>query len=188
MGVDKRFQIDWNDERVALLRTRWNEGHSASVIANEIGCGVSRSAVLGKVDRLKLSKRKNRSPSDEPRKSRQPIVRKNYSKRGYSAWSTVPEVEPEPFVIDDTADADIPLSRRRTLLQLNSETCRWPVGDPGTPDFFFCGAEPLRGHPYCAGHCLRAYNVRQRISDAERERRSYLGKMMTARNNAKRMA
>lgn len=36
-------------------------------------------------------------------------------------------------------------------------TCQWPIGDPGTPDFHFCGATPLSGKPYCAEHAAVAY-------------------------------
>ncbi|MCP1230252.1 GcrA family cell cycle regulator [Acetobacter indonesiensis] len=36
-------------------------------------------------------------------------------------------------------------------------TCCWPIGDPGTPGFHFCGAVPLPGKPYCAEHAQIAY-------------------------------
>ena len=46
----------WTDERVALLKKLWMEGLSASQIAAELGEGVTRNAVIGKVHRLKLYK------------------------------------------------------------------------------------------------------------------------------------
>jgi hypothetical protein len=49
------------------------------------------------------------------------------------------------------------------LLELTDDTCRWPVGDPCAADFFFCGAPPLPGKPYCAAHCARA----ERVDEAE---------------------
>lgn len=36
-------------------------------------------------------------------------------------------------------------------------SCCWPLGDPGTPGFHFCGATPLPGKPYCAEHAALAY-------------------------------
>ncbi|MBO1359078.1 GcrA cell cycle regulator [Acetobacter sacchari] len=42
-------------------------------------------------------------------------------------------------------------SRRR------GPSCCWPLGDPGTPGFRFCGAAPLAGKPYCAEHASLAY-------------------------------
>lgn len=36
-------------------------------------------------------------------------------------------------------------------------SCCWPLGDPGTPGFHFCGAKPVPGKPYCAEHAQLAY-------------------------------
>ena len=47
----------WTDERVETLKKLWMEGLSASQIAGELGQGVTRNAVIGKVHRLKLSAR-----------------------------------------------------------------------------------------------------------------------------------
>ena len=61
--------------------------------------------------------------------------------------------KPEPELIENI----IPLGQRRTLLELNEDTCRWPIGDPATPEFFFCGGKPLGGLPYCNFHSRAAY-------------------------------
>ena len=47
----------WTFERVELLITLWKSGNSASQIAHELGEGVSRNAVIGKIHRLGLSER-----------------------------------------------------------------------------------------------------------------------------------
>ena len=65
-------------------------------------------------------------------------------------------IKVKPYVDDPGLDADIPLAQRRSLLELASDNCRWPVGDPSTGDFFFCGAHCLQGTPYCAAHEARA--------------------------------
>jgi GcrA cell cycle regulator len=62
-----------------------------------------------------------------------------------------------PYVDDPSVDADVPHWQRCSFLDLSSSTCRWPVGDPARPDFFFCGAAPLEGKPYCGAHWTRAY-------------------------------
>ncbi len=36
-------------------------------------------------------------------------------------------------------------------------TCCWPLGEPGTKEFRFCGGEPTPGKPYCAEHAAVAY-------------------------------
>ena len=39
----------------------------------------------------------------------------------------------------------------------NLKTERWPMGDPGTDDFFFCGHEPKENGSYCEYHASIAY-------------------------------
>ena len=46
----------WTDQRVEQLKTLWNEGKSASQIADLLG-DVTRNAVIGKAHRLGLSSR-----------------------------------------------------------------------------------------------------------------------------------
>jgi GcrA cell cycle regulator len=79
-------------------------------------------------------------------------------------------VKAKPYVERPGRDARIPITQRRSLLELDSETCRWPVHDPAGPDFFFCGARSAAGRPYCAAHCRRAYRVGDRTSAARNRR------------------
>lgn len=45
----------WTQARINLLKRLWPEGRSAETIALELGGGLTRNAVLGKVARLGLS-------------------------------------------------------------------------------------------------------------------------------------
>ena len=56
------------------------------------------------------------------------------------------------------AELFIPVEKRLTLLQLNEHTCKWPIGDPLLPDFYFCGGHSDEGKPYCEFHSRRAYH------------------------------
>src|ERR1700682_3161483 len=51
--------MSWTNERIELLQKLWLEGWSASRIARELACGITRNAVIGKVYRLRLSGRVN---------------------------------------------------------------------------------------------------------------------------------
>ena len=150
--------MSWNDERVELLKKLWNDGLSASQIAAELG-GITRNAVIGKVHRLGLSGRA-KSPSStvpRPRKPRAPshMLRIGRATRGNTALAPIYEldIEPEPELIENI----IPIGQRCNLLELNEEKCRWPIGDPGTPEFFFCGGRSIEGLPYCGYHSRVAY-------------------------------
>ena len=164
----------WTDERVELLKKLWTDGLSASQIAAELG-GITRNAVIGKVHRLGLSGRA-KSPSSSaprPRKPRAPghMMRlPRPSMRGNTALAPIYEtdLEAEPELIENI----IPIGQRCTLLELNESKCRWPIGDPGTAEFFFCGGPPLEGVPYCSYHSRVAY---QPASDRRRDRRPMRG-------------
>src|SRR6201997_52736 len=151
--------MSWTDERVELLKKLWSDGLSASQIAAELG-GITRNAVIGKVHRLGLSGRakSTSSASPRPRKARSPshmlrIGRASIRGNTALAHAYEFEVEAEPELIDNI----IPIGQRRTILELSEQTCRWPVGDPGSVDFFFCGGNTVAGLPYCAYHSRVAY-------------------------------
>ena len=41
---------------------------------------------------------------------------------------------------------------RLSLMELTERTCKWPIGDPATPEFWFCGLPSQAGKPYCEAH------------------------------------
>jgi GcrA cell cycle regulator len=48
-------------------------------------------------------------------------------------------------------------AKRLSLMQLTERTCKWPVGDPATEDFWFCGLPSAPGKPYCDTHVSVAF-------------------------------
>ena len=161
--------MSWTDERVEMLKKLWADGLSASQIAAELG-GITRNAVIGKVHRLGLSGRA-KSPSSAAPRARKPRTHSHMMRvarpamRGNTALAHADEyeVESEPELVDNV----IPIGQRRTLLELTESTCRWPIGDPGSTDFFFCGGQSLTNLPYCAYHSRVAYQP----ANARRDRR-----------------
>ena len=51
----------------------------------------------------------------------------------------------------------VPLSKQVTLMELREAMCRFPLGDPTTPEFRYCGAQAITDRPYCAHHAQIAY-------------------------------
>jgi GcrA cell cycle regulator len=156
----------WSAERVAHLKARLLQGATARQISRELGHGISRCAVLGKVNRLRLDElllpdARERGAVGRVRPRRKPVelVAPGLARqpRLQPGWV----VNARPYVDEAGVDADIPLPQRRSFLELDSCTCRWPVGDPALPDFFFCGGELLRGKSYCAAHYARAYRPQE---------------------------
>ena len=163
--------LTWSDDRVEQLKKLWEAGLSASQIAAELG-NVTRNAVIGKVHRLGLSGRAKSPSSAAPRQRKaRPAQHMMRVSRPVSRGNTAlahafeVEVEPDPIAYDNV----VPMSQRLSLLELNEATCHWPVGDPSSPEFFFCGGKALTGLPYCAHHSRVAY---QPAADRRRHRPS----------------
>jgi GcrA cell cycle regulator len=58
-------------------------------------------------------------------------------------------------------------ARKLTLMELTEKTCKWPVGDPATDNFWFCGLPVQQGKPYCEAHVGVAFQP----MSARRDRR-----------------
>src|ERR1700710_1989294 len=151
--------LTWTDDRVEQLKKLWESGLSASQIAAELG-SVTRNAVIGKVHRLGLSGRAKSPSSAVPRQRKvrpaQHMMRVNRPvSRGNTALAHAFEVEmePDPIAFDNV----VPMGQRRTLLELNEAAGHWPIGDPSSTEFFFCGGKALQSLPYCAHHSRIAY-------------------------------
>jgi len=166
--------MSWTDERVESLKKLWSDGLSASQIAAELG-GITRNAVIGKVHRLGLSGRAKAPSSATPRprkprttshmfRSMRPATRGNTALATHAVAAYEMEIEPEPEPIENI----IPIGQRCSILELTDDKCHWPIGDPGQPDFFFCGGNASAGLPYCAYHARVAY---QPANDRRRDRR-----------------
>lgn len=164
--------MGWTEERVDLLKKLWMEGLSASQIAAELGEGVTRNAVIGKVHRLKLSGRaKPATSSARPRNVNRAPRRSGGSSGGNTgakrrlvtnvvgATALKPtEVEEHETLPNQQAELFIPPEERIGLLSLTEKTCKWPIGDPLMPEFHFCGRDSEETGPYCEFHSKRAYH------------------------------
>ncbi|HEY0214040.1 MAG TPA: GcrA family cell cycle regulator [Paenirhodobacter sp.] len=58
-------------------------------------------------------------------------------------------------------------SRKISLMDLTERTCKWPIGDPATENFYFCGLPSQPGKPYCEAHVSVAFQP----MSARRDRR-----------------
>ncbi|RFB78606.1 GcrA family cell cycle regulator [Methylovirgula sp. 4M-Z18] len=173
--------MSWTDERVEYLKKLWTDGLSASQIAGELGQGITRNAVIGKVHRLGLAGREKAAaapthaaprPRVRPAAPRAPVHRSSTVSVGNTALAVtadlVPVIAPRPI-----EDIVIPMSERVTLMELRESMCRWPLGDPTTSEFRFCGSKTPGVGAYCAHHSRIAYQPPQdRRRERERERRA----------------
>ncbi len=134
----------WTDTKKEELRMAWEEGLPASTIAEKLGEGVSRNAVIGKAHRMGLPAR----PS--PVKGADSEAVEGDSEAGGGVPKPRAPAKPRVKV------ARVQLT---SLLELSEKICKWPIGHPGDSDFHFCGKPSQTGFPYCGEHCAVAYQA-----------------------------
>ncbi len=103
----------WTREQIELLKHLWNEGLTAAAIATQLG-GVSRSAVLGKVHRLRL--RTDKAAAASPAKAKS---------AGERCAETAPARRRRKRRKLPVAPAAV--RQHKTLFELTNKTCRWIV-------------------------------------------------------------
>ena len=165
-----RISPAWTEERIDQLKALVADRLSASQIAEQLGSGLSRNAVIGKAHRMglclrtpaeclayprvslakpaKLAKPPQRMMAKlRPRPARTPLW---VSRREAAAKS-----EPKPLPRSPIPGTPLHLP----LLALKAHHCRWPYGDG---PFTFCGCTHIEGSPYCESHDADAYTGRAR--------------------------
>lgn len=145
--------LAWDDERIARLKELRADGWTFGQIAKDLR--VTRSALIGKAHRIGMCERKPKPPTMArlPRRepARKPAVLRPIAFRG-------PPIAAVPLpraTADDIA--------RVSLIDLEPNHCRWPVGEPTAG---FCGCDRIEGLPYCAAHSARAFRTEALVSRA----------------------
>ncbi|MBV1925571.1 MAG: GcrA cell cycle regulator [Rhodobacteraceae bacterium] len=189
--------MSWTDERVETLKKLWGEGQSASQIAKELGGVTRNAVIgkvhrLGLSNRATAAGAKAEpkakpapKPKAEPRPSpkteaARPITPNSPAAGGrpniparkqiIPAGQPLPpqpsanEISPEALAKVNEVEKG---SKKISLMELTERTCKWPVGDPATEDFWFCGLPVKSGKPYCEAHVGVAFQP----MSARRDRR-----------------
>ena len=149
--------MGWTDERVTTMKKLWLDGLSASQVAKQLG-GVTRNAVISKVHRLGLS---GRAAPSQPSRPAFHASRSNLAPQPRaSRVGSTQRNKPKKFVapVKDLSDTEGGYVERleepgtATMLTLGAHMCKWPIGDPSSEKFTFCGRRVGEDGPYCTGH------------------------------------
>ena len=190
--------MSWTDERVELLKKMWGEGQSASQIAKELGgvtrnavigkvhrLGLSnRNGGGGTTKAEPKAKAKPAAKTEAKPKAASKPAAKPEQKPEAAAPATTPArkqiipagqpLPPQPSAneIDPEALAKVSeiekKAKKLSLMELTERTCKWPVGDPATEDFWFCGLPVQSGKPYCEAHVGVAFQPMSSRRDRKR--------------------
>ena len=145
--------MGWTLEKVSKLKQLWGKGNTAGQIATIIG-GVTRNAVIGKAYRLNLAaksvQKKNNFNQVSQHQEHAPQPERKTRKSRFKSLLLDKSFEPE---------------NPKSLEELHDEICRWPIGHPNEPDFYFCGRKSMKDFSYCKLHVLYAFQPKNKKED-----------------------
>ena len=148
--------MSWTYERVEKLKKLWDEGHTASRIAAELG-EVTRNAVIGKAHRLGLSGRMA-------------------SKKSTGGISIIRKKKVNLYknqkIVDISPAIDEPMNPTM-FSDIKDGLCRWPLGEPDEIDFKFCGRSTKEGIVYCQAHYKQAYQPLSKVRERRKLKRKF---------------
>ncbi|MFV0627425.1 MAG: GcrA family cell cycle regulator [Alphaproteobacteria bacterium] len=178
--------MPWTDEVVEELKRLWLSGLTTSEIAKKLGVSknsivgkVHRLGLSGRPSPIKkkeeVAKKETKvatpvatkAPTKENEKTTETVVEKTAEKpiekttakeKIKENKTTAIEVEKEEFIAPIESSTH-PKSKDGLirLVDLDSHTCRWPIGDPKDEKFHFCGKKVRIGQTYCEEHSETAY-------------------------------
>lgn len=185
----------WDSMMLKKLKVLAGKGLSTSEIGKRLG--VSKNAVIGKLNRLgwnskaggapvgveikgkkKTAKKiaKSKTGAVAPKGRNKTAIKTNTKKTIKAHKKITPAKKPtsakkakitakpkvEKKVATKTSSKSLAMHQRiiqhsLEMANLKPNFCRWPIGDPDSEDFHFCGAPVFVGKPYCYEHCKQAY-------------------------------
>lgn len=141
----------WSGQLKAEVAKLWQDGLSAKQISERIGGGKSRNAVIGVLHRMGVSQR---GVASTPRTTKPKAPPKARERKAYKVVKAIAEDRAPRAVVVPRAEPP----GSATVLTLGAHMCKWPIGDPASDGFTFCGGLRERGS-YCARHARFAYRA-----------------------------
>lgn len=174
----------WSRERIATLLRYAREGKSAAEIGREFG--LTRSAVLGKLFRIRAKEGEDVAPrialgrpklaAIPPKPKTAPEVPKEKASRESqrqiyairnlvkkhmksAGFNPTPGVSVKPTKMKKTKwdDVDPKTPGLVRMTDLKKGMCKWPLNNALQGEFYFCGAQTEVDKPYCKEHHVIAY-------------------------------
>jgi GcrA cell cycle regulator len=150
-------EFNWTPWAISELTRMWAEGLTGGEIGKRLG--ISKSAAVAKAHRLNLPGRaspiRRLTPQERKLRDEQAEMRRTRLHQPKRAYDSAPKLESRA-TRPTTNPAKVEYYRG---MGLSGSSCQWPLGEPRTEEFHFCGADAVNGKPYCPEHCADAYVI-----------------------------
>ena len=146
----------WTFRALATLARMAREGSNSTQIAAELGNGLTRNAVLGKIHRLRG--KGTSLPTSAATPALKPKAKPKPKPKLFAPVALTPR--PATLTPYDAIDPLTPGLLR--MLDLQAHNCRWPLNSAMQGEYYFCGAQVAPDRPYCPAHVAVAYDFRNK--------------------------
>ncbi|MDR0967973.1 MAG: GcrA family cell cycle regulator [Rickettsiales bacterium] len=163
--------ISWTPAILNKMKTLMERGLSTAEIGKKIG--MSKNAVVGKLNRLGWN------PKATGADVKKTSAKKEIKIRVKAPKKTPVKKTPAQIAITKKANSKVAaapakkkVSDKKNMAQhqnmidhvmdmamLRGDQCRWPIGNPDSDNFHFCGEKVFPGKPYCYEHCRASYQM-----------------------------
>ena len=159
--IGKRLGLSKNAVVGKLNRLGWNS--KSGTVSAAAKSGKKSEKVSAKKTAVKVTPKKSITKSTA--KGKAPVKKVSAKKSTTNAIKKVSGAKTiKPKVAKSTRSAPKNLAIHQRIIQhslemanLKPNQCRWPIGDPDSENFHFCGKQVFTGKPYCYEHCRLAY-------------------------------
>jgi GcrA cell cycle regulator len=149
----------WSAGMIAKLKSLFEKGLSTSEIGKRLG--LTKNAVVGKINRLGLNmagaSSSAKTAAKKAKKAAAPVRPSKVVKKPAGVKKSASKKEIAKNRTESRRKTERIIQHSAQLMALRADQCRWPVGDPDSDDFHFCGEKCFTGKPYCFEHCKVAY-------------------------------
>ena len=144
--------MSWTPDQVSKLKELYGKGNTAGQIAAIIG--KTRNSIIGKGFRLKLSAKSIPKNNNLKHVSQR---KENTTQSGRKTRKS----KFKSLLLDKNFEPENP----KSLEELHDNICRWPIGHPNEPNFYFCGRKSMKDFSYCKLHVLYAFQPKNKKED-----------------------
>ncbi len=162
--VGKLNRLGWNLKATTGSAVRKTSASGASV-AKKPATKKSKLPISKKIAPVKpvvMPKVKPVKKSASKKSVEKPVKESKTAKRPVAPEKST--VKHLPRAVESNKKSGANLAMHQRIIQhslemaaLKPNQCRWPIGDPDSENFHFCGDPVFVGKPYCYEHCRQAY-------------------------------
>ncbi len=166
--IGKRLEVSKNAVIGKLNRLGWNPKATEVAETKSTAKAKKETKTSGKGTAKKVTVDKKVAKKETVKAKKVSVVKTNKKsvsvKETKSKKTTTEQKNIKPVIKTASKKTKKDLALHELLIQhalqmanLKPNQCRWPIGDPDSENFHFCGETVFSGKPYCYEHCRQAY-------------------------------